>query len=60
MNKDQRRAMIRAELEAAGVDINELGSGVMKIYGAHGSQVMTNDLLNLRRQEIDRLCGDAV
>lgn len=52
-----RRDQIQRQLELAGVNIVSLGAGCIRLLGNHDSLVLTNDLLNLRVNELNRLCA---
>lgn len=53
--KELQRARIRAELEKAGVDIEVLPGGAMRLRGAFGNVILALDLAGLTPREIQRL-----
>lgn len=55
--KELQRARIRAELERAGVDIENLRGGAMRLRGAFGNVILIHDLTTLTTTEIKRLTG---
>ena len=55
--KELQRARIRAELERAGVDIENLPGGAMRLRGAFGNVILIHDLTTLTTTEIKRLTG---
>lgn len=59
MNLDKKiqRDQIQRQLERAGVSVALLGGGCIRLKGNHDSLVLTTDLINLRVNEINRLCA---
>jgi hypothetical protein len=53
--KELQRARIRAELEQAGVDIETLPGGAMRLRGAYDNVILLHDLTSLSASEIKRL-----
>ena len=53
--KELQRAFIRAELEKAGVDIETLPGGALRLRGAFGNMFLVHDLATLNADEIKRL-----
>jgi hypothetical protein len=53
--KELQRARIRAELEKAGVDIETLPGGALRLRGAFGNVILAIDLAGLTASEIKRL-----
>jgi hypothetical protein len=52
-----QREQIQRQLEIAGVIVDSLGAGCLRLRGHHSSLVLTADLLNLRVGEIRKLTG---
>lgn len=55
-NRQSRTDALIRYLESASVQVIQLPSGSVRLYGLHGSTITTSDLLNLRQHEIDQLC----
>jgi hypothetical protein len=53
--KELQRARTRAELESAGVDIERLPGGALRLRGAFGNVILVHDLATLTASEIKRL-----
>lgn len=53
--KQLQRERIRAELERAGVDIQTLPGGALRLRGAFSNVILTSDLNALSAREIGRL-----
>ena len=57
-NRQSRTDAVIKRMESAGVQVEHLQSGAVRLYGRFGSTITTSDVLNLRPHELDRLCND--
>lgn len=53
--KQLQRERIKAELERAGVDIETLPGGALRLRGAYGNVILVSDIASLSAAEIKRL-----
>ena len=59
MTRDHRREQIRTKLSAAGVCIEDLPSGAVRITSHHGENLFLSDLHNLSDSELRYLLKEA-
>lgn len=58
INRQTRTEQLIKRFEAASVQVVYLPSGAVRLYGPYGEVITTSNVLNLRPQEIGRLCHD--
>jgi len=58
INRQTRTEQLIKRFEAASVQVVYLPSGAVRLYGQYGEVITTSNVLNLRPQEIGRLCHD--
>lgn len=56
MNRQERTAQLLQQLEQAGVQVITLAGGAVRLHGKFNNVLVTSDVLNLRPNEIERLC----
>ena len=54
----QRAHLTRALIDA-GVTIDLIARDCIRLHGTHGEVILTNDLLSLKKHEINKLCSAA-